>query len=712
MLLAAQLHQHEANRNLIEACMSMVVGRPFAMSEPFWIEEETETTLPTSSDSKSRVVSIRKQAVVTILGVLEQTASDPVLLHNTLIFLIQMFESSPRLAQLLMQCCPVETLCNVYCTLLESSHVSQNDHHLKVVSNDITYFLSTICLRLLILSGLAYYQQYEEAIFLIYLLERRITSNPATRHLAFNVRGTLNTIFQASLALLEELGMDAKPDCKKTSAGKRLTMTVLEALYPVLVPPSKEVPQPSELESEEKVMSEGSEPAMDALNSTELTANHQRSELPTKELSIDRPIHAKTKENQDTALIGHSFPEDATAIHAINYKRKFVRPDFPCVQNIEAIDRFKKVITFTTNHILNGVRQFEKKYYPILPPEHQGFHESIISLLLKGLETTFSPDAAQKYNLANLGAGGESRTNLWKSMLWISRDVIRFQVARILGALLNDSLPIKTRVFFTASVLESVSAPTLGRVLKSCLSVSQPLSNKVVHCLTFTLLMHGDTLPAPFKGYFEKLLTILHDVEATRITMEQVNDDAKCAEVEKLIKEDESVWGSMDHKEAKGFEGRLEKTRLCLTKRVEANSRILAERAMEITQDVNEKQCHQRKRFLEFLKMSSSNVIQIQRKWRTLITNLTHERSMWHEAWMQPRTWVLDPTEGPRRERRRFVRRRTRVDPKFYQDAEAARANKSTIPLAYLFDSAKDYDSSELTKFRLHVNKKIDFCIR
>ena len=83
----------------------------------------------------------------------------------------------------------------------------------------------------------------------------------------------------------------------------------------------------------------------------------------------------------------------------------------------------------------------------------------------------------------------------------------------------------------------------------------------------------------------------------------------------------------------KGFHVKTEKVRAKLTKHVEAMSKILAARAMEVTQNVNEKQCSERKKFLEFLKMSSSDFLQIQRKWRTIITNLTHDRSaIWRDG--------------------------------------------------------------------------------
>ena len=225
--------------------------------------------------------------------------------------------------------------------------------------------------------------------------------------------------------------------------------------------------------------------------------------------------------------------------------------------------------------------------------------------------------------------------------------------------------------------------------------------------------MHGATLRAPAKDNFEKLLDILHEEHITPISSKLLNAKKRTIDVKSIIEEDEGVWRSMDKKDAKGFNTKLDKVKTKLTKRIEAISKILAERAMEVTQRVNEQQCSERKKFLEILKVSSSNLIQIQRKWRSIIMNLTHERSIWHEPLVQPQTWVLDPTEGPGRERRRFVRRKARINAEFYKpETSGSKRRRQQIPLAYLFDVSKDFDSAELTKFRLHVNKKIDFSIR
>ena len=184
---------------------------------------------------------------------------------------------------------------------------------------------------------------------------------------------------------------------------------------------------------------------------------------------MERPIHSNKTSESYTAKQEANF-ETLRILSAQNYKQKFVTSEYTGVTSMEIIDRFKKVIVSAANHILSGVRQYEKRFYRHLPQNHQTFHESVFTFFLKGLESTYPADASQKSP-----AGGKS--SLWKNILWISRDIIRFQVSRILSSLLSEALPILSRVSFISSMLDNLPLPALKRILSSCLAFSLPLSN-------------------------------------------------------------------------------------------------------------------------------------------------------------------------------------------------------------------------------------------
>lgn len=75
---------------------------------------------------------------------------------------------------------------------------------------------------------------------------------------------------------------------------------------------------------------------------------------------------------------------------------------------------------------------------------------------------------------------------------------------------------------------------------------------------------------------------------------------------------------------------------------------------MMVTQQVNNMQSQQRRTFLDHVKRVMSEWLQVKKHWQALLQQLAHERGLWHCAKSHPRSWQLDPTEGPSRMRKRL----------------------------------------------------------
>lgn len=132
-------------------------------------------------------------------------------------------------------------------------------------------------------------------------------------------------------------------------------------------------------------------------------------------------------------------------------------------------------------------------------------------------------------------------------------------------------------------------------------------------------------------------------------------------------------------------------------------------RAMEITQDVISLQSHERKKFLEHLRLSQSLDLRTKHLWHQLISQLTHEYGVWFEAASYPKFWELDPTESPQRERRRLQRSYCLMKNSFFQPQVPSEMLVNP-PLSYLFDS-RHYQSTYLQTV-LYRNEKIEFQCR
>lgn len=76
---------------------------------------------------------------------------------------------------------------------------------------------------------------------------------------------------------------------------------------------------------------------------------------------------------------------------------------------------------------------------------------------------------------------------------------------------------------------------------------------------------------------------------------------------------------------------------------------------------------------------------------------MCHEKcGMWHDALTWPSFQILDPTEGPHRERRRLKKSHLYINERFFKsDVRSKLANERNVhPLKYLLNTYEDYLAS------------------
>lgn len=98
---------------------------------------------------------------------------------------------------------------------------------------------------------------------------------------------------------------------------------------------------------------------------------------------------------------------------------------------------------------------------------------------------------------------------------------------------------------------------------------------------------------------------------------------------------------------------------------------------MTITRSVVEEQNRERKVLMEKLKHSRAMEAQAVARWRDLARRLTHERAPWYFPECYPRSWELDPTEGPARVRIRLQRCHLKFDKRFLMPEHQAKLGKN-----------------------------------
>lgn len=158
---------------------------------------------------------------------------------------------------------------------------------------------------------------------------------------------------------------------------------------------------------------------------------------------------------------------------------------------------------------------------------------------------------------------------------------------------------------------------------------------------------------------------------------ERINSEALAPEATALLQQSEQSWARQ-----------AARTRSVISKVVWSKDSLaskVTESAMGVTRGVVDAQNGQRKLFMEHLRRAHAQQAYAAHAWQRLIDTYTHEQAVWHDPRSYPRSWQLDPTEGPGRVRVRLRRAHLNIPPKFLKQEEkhksAAEREHSAPPL-------------------------------
>ncbi|XP_014251875.1 lysosomal-trafficking regulator isoform X2 [Cimex lectularius] len=132
----------------------------------------------------------------------------------------------------------------------------------------------------------------------------------------------------------------------------------------------------------------------------------------------------------------------------------------------------------------------------------------------------------------------------------------------------------------------------------------------------------------------------------------------------------------------------------------------LTERTFGVSKEVDTVQGHQKKLHLETIKAGMGAKVLTVFKWKEIISNLTHERAVWHFPNTYPQSWELDRTEGPGRVRIRLRRCHLKMDERYFKKEFIVNSRKEVKqPFSFIFEGALSTSSALID--RLHSNTKI-----
>lgn len=224
-----------------------------------------------------------------------------------------------------------------------------------------------------------------------------------------------------------------------------------------------------------------------------------------------------------------------------------------------------------------------------------------------------------------------------------SKSTLRKNTARIMLWLLAPHQANSTRVYAIRSLMEE---PKTKDILSSLLEVGSQVEQRFSLFL-WDLLAKKDKMPSAearaCTEFKEALTTWQLTKNSKNFANESGDETAEFWEEEIMILRRElmrerDIW----------IENNLSAIQR-IGNRFDGLVKQLTENAMMITRVVVEEQNRERKSLIDRLKQAKAMEARAIARWRDLVKRLTHEMALWHFPESYPRSWELDPTEGPGR---------------------------------------------------------------
>ncbi|XP_036430615.1 lysosomal-trafficking regulator isoform X4 [Colossoma macropomum] len=695
-LLANQLYLHQGTQAVLECCLEMLFGRPVNLEEDLYLED-MESISP-----------FRKRSVVPMLGLLENSLYENSLIHNAMCVLLQLLNTCPKLADILLDHGLLYVLINTLSTLngLENG-ISANDYKLLVC--DIQQLLVVVTIHACSSSGSQYFRIIEDLITLLGFMQSSKVHRTQELAMALQFRVLqsaidfiMTTAHQDPQKMSTAIHIPASPHHTLHQKRKSIAVGLKDSIIPRLsrqhycsygqipLPPaftflSLDTPLPSPTGSCSYVASSDTgQRQLSLVQSDSLlmrmrsVASDELTQMMQRRMSQENPIRAS-----ETEFIQRLQRLVVLAVNRIMYYDN--SKDFLDLLNFPE----------TPDHMVTtpspGEQVSEENSFTLPTPfplaNMRCFQKDILKLMMEGI----------KIGLGTMGRGGAPRQQ-WQRILWSCRDTFRVQIGRLLVHTLSPSLPLEDR----KEALEFVNEQKHPDILRESLSPGLEHGPKLALYLYEMLHDHKDSLTKEEQAAANTFMTSLKLCGHRSIPP---NAPPK-PDLLKAIKEEQLKYESEGRTSKGAWEKKLASAQKILMQRLDGKSKDISKIAADITQNVSLRQGMERKKVIQHIRGLYKTDLSASRHWQELVQQLTHDRAVWYDQSSYPTSWQLDPTEGPNRERRRLQRCYLTIPNKYLlKDRHKPEAGTVKAPLAFLFEdkthssTVKDKATSEPIRF-------------
>uniref|UniRef100_A0A8B9C343 Lysosomal trafficking regulator n=1 Tax=Anser brachyrhynchus TaxID=132585 RepID=A0A8B9C343_9AVES len=625
-LLANQLYLHQGTQEVVECFLEMLFGRSVGLDEEFDLEDVKNVGL------------FQKWCVIPVLGLIENSLYDNVLLHNCFCLLLQIINSCSKVADLLLDNGLLYVLCNTLAALngLETN-IPLNDY--KLLACDIQQLLVAVAIHACSSSGSQYFRVIEDLIVLLGHLQNSKNARMQNMAVALQLR-----VLQAAIELIKTT---ANQDAQEQAGS-----------VPSLSAPHRAMFQKRKGIAGSRKFSLAQSDAL--LMKMRSVASEEFNMMMQRRMSQEHPIQAT-----ETEFVQRLQRLTVLAVNRLIY--------------LECLDVLG--ITETTSQSRLSASQLEvpeEENQQELPNRTNPFLKDMFKMLVEGIKLSL----------------GTSRMNApkqqWKRILLSCKDTFRTQLGRLLVHILSPARPLQER----RQALELLHEVNHQEIMRDCLSPTLQHGPKLVLYLCELMHNHNDEMTKEQQLAAGDFVNTLKSCGYKCIPL----STRPKPDLIKALKEDQKKYEMEEGVNKAAWEKTMANNRQNLFQRLDTKSKDISKIAGDITQAVSLSQGMERKKVIQHIRGMYKAELSASRHWQELVQQLTHDRALWYDPVYYPTSWQLDPTEGPNRERRRLQRCYLTIPNKYLLPDRQKQEGMIKPPLSYLFEDKTHSSHSSTVK--------------
>ncbi|XP_002760934.3 lysosomal-trafficking regulator [Callithrix jacchus] len=629
-LLANQLYLHRGTQELLECFIEMFFGRRVGFDEEFDLEDVKNLGL------------FQKWSVIPILGLIETSLYDNILLHNALLLLLQILNSCSKVADMLLDNGLLYVLCNTVAALngLEKN-IPVSEY--KLLACDIQQLLIAVTIHACSSSGSQYFRVIEDLIVMLGYLQN--SKNKRTQNMAIALQ------LRVLQAAMEFIRTTANHDSENLTD----SLQSPSAPHHAIVQKRKSIAGPRKFplaQTESLLMKMRS------------VANDELHVMMQRRMSQENPSQAT-----ETELAQRLQRLTVLAVNRIIYQ-EFNSDIIDILRTPENVTQSKTSV-FQTEISEEYIHHEQSSVF-------NPFQKEIFAYLVEGF----------KVSIGSSKTSGSKQQ--WTKILWSCKETFRMQLGRLLVHILSPAHTAQER----KQIFEIVHEPNHQEILRDCLSPSLQHGAKLVLYLSELIHNHQDELTEEELDTAELLMNALKLCGHKCIPPSASTK----ADLIKIIKEEQKKYETEEGVNKAAWQKTVNNNQQSLFQRLDSKSKDISKIAADITQAVSLSQGIERKKVIQHIRGMYKVDLSASRHWQELIQQLTHDRAVWYDPIYYPTSWQLDPTEGPNRERRRLQRCYLTIPNKYLLRDRQKSEDVVKAPLSYLFEDKTHSSFSSTVK--------------